>query len=280
MKDLLNCTEQEILDEIKDQGIIEVKRIKTKRDGALIDTANHILTFNSPKCPNKVKIAFYNLKVRPYIPSPLRCFRCQLFGHTAIRCTKEQICVCGKSIHTGKPCETPITCINCEGQHAVTSKECPVYKQETAIQEIKVKENLTYYEAKKKVIIITPKANISYAKASTPRGFSSSPSINTQELVKELIPVLVNALKDILMPNLSLPSYQNIPLPISPKRGRHGSSDLDTLTSESTSQLNIEVVKRKKKTNRGRGRPRKSTQDPAQDDSSSKGDDEMQNATQ
>lgn len=276
-RDLLNCKEEEILEELKDQGVIEVKRIKTKKDGVLTDTASHILTFNTPKLPVEINVAFYLLKIRPYIPAPLRCFRCQLFGHAAIRCTKEQVCVCGKSLHTGQPCEPPISCINCNGLHSARSRDCPVYKQEVAIQEIKIKDNLSYFEAKKKVAVHTPKRNTSYSQViTTPRPtIINPPIIDTKELLKELVPLIVSALQknftlspaqpekeqpeiniaeSLINVTESLVSDNPSLSQISKRHRSEDSTDEESFSSQTSTQ---EKTKRKKKTKSSKppGRP-------------------------
>ncbi|XP_022905263.2 uncharacterized protein [Onthophagus taurus] len=114
--DLLNCFLEEIQAELKPQGVIDVRRIKSKREGVLSDTPNHILTFNRPILPKKVKAAYYSLDVRLYIPAPMRCFKCQRCGHTSLRCEAEQICVYGKALREGRPCEDPLVCVNCSVQ--------------------------------------------------------------------------------------------------------------------------------------------------------------------
>lgn len=35
-----------------------------------------------------------NIKVRPIIPQPLRCYKCQKFGHFTLQC-KSEIHICG-----------------------------------------------------------------------------------------------------------------------------------------------------------------------------------------
>ncbi|CAH1110656.1 unnamed protein product [Psylliodes chrysocephalus] len=263
-RDLLNCTEQEILDEVKDQGIIEIRRIKMEQDGVLVDTPNHIITFNSTNLPKEVRVAFYQLKVRPYIPTPFRCFRCQRFGHTAIRCTKDQVCVCGKPIHTGNPCSPPVSCIYCQGPHPAISKNCPIFKQEVAIQEIKTKENLSYFEAKKKVVINTPNPNFSYSNASASSSIPVPQSFKSQDLLKDLIPLLINALKNnftiVPISPSSIPLSSDLskmppPMEISQesnlsqmsKRGRTDSSDLDSTFSETSYKSQTKTKKKKKK---------------------------------
>ncbi|XP_018576628.1 uncharacterized protein LOC108915146 [Anoplophora glabripennis] len=222
-QDLLNCSIDEILEGLKDQGVLAVRRIKIKRDGNLIDSPNHIITFNNPVLPKRIKVAFYSLPVRLYVPPPMRCFKCQKFGHTSLRCQEEQICICGKPLHVGSPCEEPLTCINCNGSHSARSRNCPIYKQETAIQEIKVKENISYFEAKKRILINTPTPNVSYAKAT-----SSPPKSDYTSLVDQLIPKIVAAILPLIKQD---PPSQTSNID-SEKRKREMSPDFVSLLQE------------------------------------------------
>ncbi|GFX67273.1 uncharacterized protein TNCV_775301 [Trichonephila clavipes] len=75
--DLLSSSESEILEGLSDQGVTQFRRITIKK--RLIpfpSTKNLILTFNSPKLQSAIKAGYLNCKVRPYIPNPLRCFKC------------------------------------------------------------------------------------------------------------------------------------------------------------------------------------------------------------
>ncbi|CAH1103022.1 unnamed protein product [Psylliodes chrysocephalus] len=249
-KDLLNCSEQEILDELKNQGIIDVKRIKSKRDGILVDTPSHILTFNTPKLPKEVK-------VRHFIPSPLRCFRRQRFGHAAISCSKDQVCVCGKPLHIGNPCEPPIKCVNCEGPHPARSKDCLMYKQEYAIQELKVKEGLSYIEAKRKININTPKPNTSYSQVTTFRPPAPVPTVNTQELVKNLLPHLISALKSCFQ-TTQLTQQIYPPSESQEQLSQVTDSESESVTSENTTKTTSTTRKgtKRKKTKRKGGWPK------------------------
>lgn len=163
-RDLLNCSVTEIEENLKEKGVISVKRIQTRRDGILTDTPNLILTFNTPKLPKYINAAMYRLEIRPFIPSPIRCFRCQHFGHTSSRCNKDEICICGKPKHEDLACEPPV-CVNCNGNHFAQDKGCPKYKEEAAIQRIKVTENIDYREAKKRVMVNTPTPGVTYAQS-------------------------------------------------------------------------------------------------------------------
>lgn len=160
----------------------------------MVETGGHILTFDKPNLPAYVQAAFHRLPVRHYIPSPLRCFKCQKYGHTSTRCSNEQICACGKPLHCTLPCEESLRCVNCTGNHSSRSKNCPQYKIELAIQEIKVKEKLSYIDAKKRVAVRTPQEVLTYAKAT-----ANAPACDTNSLIKEIIPHLVQTLKEMFV---------------------------------------------------------------------------------
>ncbi|KAG7196401.1 hypothetical protein KM043_018810, partial [Ampulex compressa] len=147
--DLLNCSTADIERELKDQGVIAAKRITTRRNGFEENTTSIVLTFDRPNIPQKVKAAMYVLPVRLYVPSPLRCFKCQKFGHTSHRCNNEPMCSCGRKPHEGSPCTEPFFCLNCKGNHRASSRNCPEYKEEVAIQKLMTEKKVGYIEAKR-----------------------------------------------------------------------------------------------------------------------------------
>ncbi|GFW54689.1 uncharacterized protein TNCV_787911 [Trichonephila clavipes] len=75
--DLLYDSEGEILEGLSDQGVTQVRRITILKDSTRLPTKHIILSFNSPKLPTTIKAGYLNCKIRPYIPNPLRCFKCQ-----------------------------------------------------------------------------------------------------------------------------------------------------------------------------------------------------------
>ena len=103
------CSEQEILDEMKSQGVTAVKRFRIKKDGQLKDTNTFVFTFSTPNLPSTIKIAFLRVGVEVYIPNPLRCFNCQQYGHHADRCKNHPVCSnCGEpAIHHEALCKSP-----------------------------------------------------------------------------------------------------------------------------------------------------------------------------
>ncbi|GBO19103.1 hypothetical protein AVEN_120694-1 [Araneus ventricosus] len=95
---------EEIAEDFKCQGVTHVRRIKIRREGKLLDTKHLVLTFHSPKLPQSIKAGYMNLAVKPYIPNPLRCFKCQRFGHSKLACRGTLACADGEKNHDSLQC--------------------------------------------------------------------------------------------------------------------------------------------------------------------------------
>ena len=96
---------------MSEQGVINVRRIKI----TLKDTNTFVFTFNTSILPKQLKVAFLRISVDPYIPNPLRCYACQVFGHHKNKCHREEICAnCGQPKHsTGETgCKRLPKCVN------------------------------------------------------------------------------------------------------------------------------------------------------------------------
>lgn len=87
---MLHSTEEQILETLKEQGVTKVERMKRWREGTLVNTPRHILTFNRTKLPPLIKLAEWHRElVELYVPTPLRCSKCQKLGHTKRWCRRE-----------------------------------------------------------------------------------------------------------------------------------------------------------------------------------------------
>ncbi|GBL73035.1 hypothetical protein AVEN_128198-1 [Araneus ventricosus] len=185
---LENDIESDILEDLKDQNVIAVRRITVKRDGQLLPTKNLILTFSLPSIPKSVRIAYLNCSVRPYIPNPLRCFKCQRFGHTVQACRGIQSCArCSLPGHDSQTCSTTPCCINCKSDHPAYSKTCPLWKIEKEIQTVKIKQNLSFKEARKIVMDRTPRVGVSYSTITKGLMVSSSTQTSPETQSQEKI---------------------------------------------------------------------------------------------
>ncbi|GFT42832.1 uncharacterized protein TNCV_2172811 [Trichonephila clavipes] len=161
MPDLLSTSDSEILEGFSDQSVTQVRRIAIKRDSNIIPTKHVILTFNKPKLPTTVKAGYLNCKIRPYIPNPLRCFKCQRFGHSQTACRGQLTCSrCASVGHASSDCSLQQKCVNCSQPHSADSKLCPKWKIEKEIQTIKTNRNISYIEARK---FITQQPSQTYA---------------------------------------------------------------------------------------------------------------------
>ncbi|GBN80230.1 hypothetical protein AVEN_158573-1 [Araneus ventricosus] len=164
--DFIHVTEAEFLEELLDQNVCAARRINIRRDGRLIPTQHVVLTFQTPVLPKSIKAGYINCKLRPYIPNPLRCFKCQRYGHSQQSCRGTDP-VCGKCAESGHetnvcPSDT-FKCRNCSGPHAASSKSCPTRIFEKEVIAVKIKRNITFPEARQIVKDRTPKVGVSYS---------------------------------------------------------------------------------------------------------------------
>lgn len=153
-RDLAYLDGVEILEDMKDQGVIGVHCMTKKGENMGRRTGLVFLTFASPQIPDTVKIGYESVPVRPYVQRPMRCFRCQKFGHTALRCLTKDTFVCGKcagSHETSLCSATAFVCANCGGPHQAAAPECRSLKVETDILAYMKAHDVGYGEAKRRV---------------------------------------------------------------------------------------------------------------------------------
>lgn len=149
--DLLESTDTEIVEGLSDQGVIAARRISLRRDGQELKTKHIVLTFQSTTLPDAVKAGYLHCRVRPYVPNPRRCFNCQRFGHGSQNCRGKATCAkCGKNDHSADSCSNEAHCVNCGDPHPAYSRSCKTWKEEKEVLSLKVKENLSYPEARRR----------------------------------------------------------------------------------------------------------------------------------
>ena len=165
--DLKETNETDIVDGLAAAGVVNAVKIKTKRGPELIPTNSIILTFNRKELPTEVAVGYLRVKVRPYVPNPMRCFRCQRFGHTKMFCRNQVTCGrCADTGHTVEDCTSEtLRCVNCgEGtnnKHASYDKTCPTLCKEKEINTLKATRNISFKEARE--LYNSTRPRVSYA---------------------------------------------------------------------------------------------------------------------
>ena len=161
-RDLAKMTEEDILQELHDihQPVVDIHRIMSKKTGTLKPTDTFIVTFSTSELPKDIKIGSLNVKVRPYVPNPRRCFNCQGYGHAKSKCKNRTVCAkCGQEGHEYEACTNDPHCLHCRGSHSASSKECPKYKYEKKVLELVHIEKISFYEAKQRLSALVAPAN-------------------------------------------------------------------------------------------------------------------------
>lgn len=155
----LEMKEEEILNELKTQNVIGVKRmvkrvrtdetIEGKRQISQIPMRCVILTFSKVTIPPEIHLCFQIKRVKQYVPPVIRCYQCQRFGHNASQCNSKKRCVrCGEN-HSFDECKRKEErkCVNCGENHSAAYSGCAQAKKAKQVQQIRYTKGLTYAEA-------------------------------------------------------------------------------------------------------------------------------------
>jgi hypothetical protein len=150
-------SDEEIQSTLADQCVSKAYRL-IGREMVTHPLRPFLLTFETPFLPSTVHVGYERVAVRPYIPNPMRCFRCQRFWHIQQRCASSLVCgVCGENGNGEAPCSNPPHCVNCTGSHGSSDKSCPIYPTEKCIQELRVREGVSFHETRNMFLESRPK---------------------------------------------------------------------------------------------------------------------------
>ncbi|GFN99229.1 nucleic-acid-binding protein from mobile element jockey [Plakobranchus ocellatus] len=85
----------------------------------------------------------------------MRCYKCQRYGHGKDRCKKPAAVYvrCDKGGHVERDCSANPHCVNCRGDHAASSKNCPKFLEEQAILHYKAENGGTFQQARKAIVV-------------------------------------------------------------------------------------------------------------------------------
>ena len=152
---LQSMSEDALTSELSEQGVIQVKRFTAKTSAGIVPTNTYLITFSCASLPREIKAGYNIIKVDIFIPNPLRCYKCQTYGHGASKCTRKPICHrCGSDGHEGSECKEAPCCVNCKGKHMASSKDCPVWIRESEICKVKVTQTISYPEARHNHLLV------------------------------------------------------------------------------------------------------------------------------
>ncbi|XP_049294396.1 uncharacterized protein LOC125769636 [Anopheles funestus] len=143
---LEGLSDEEILNELKVQKVVNVRRFTRKVNGEVKPTNAFLLKIESLKVPTEIRVGCLNIKTRPFYPRPLLCYNCFVLGHSKNRCKATTSCLnCGGSEHGN--CSMEAKCKNCNGNHNSLHRQCPAFLKEQDIIRIKIDNGITYKEA-------------------------------------------------------------------------------------------------------------------------------------
>ena len=241
-RELANMDEEDIRRELGSQKVSHVKRISI--DKGRKPTNTYIMTFERVELPLSIKVGYLNVKVTEYIPSPLRCFKCQRYGHGSSRCNREERCSRCAGHHSVDQCTaSALCCANCSenSDHAASDKMCPVYIKEQQVQKIRHTENISFPEARKRVE-------------------STSLSSSYATIVKTTAPVSVKSIAT--QTNLTWPGNQTSPAEITDNSAATQTDNENPIPSTSEPTKPVEIRRNKQQVNKSKGQSGKNRSSP------------------
>ena len=142
----------ELLCENEANGVVNIRRVKAHAEGIDYPTKTIIVDFcEDVERPDYITFGWREFEVHDFEPRPVRCFKCQMFGHTAVRC-KNSVPRCPRCAgqHTFEHCNSNfVKCRNCGGDHSAAYKGCPKYGWVKDSLKTAVQQNRPYSEVLK-----------------------------------------------------------------------------------------------------------------------------------
>ncbi|XP_058817895.1 uncharacterized protein LOC131681204 [Topomyia yanbarensis] len=134
--DTKNLSTDLIMEGLKAQGVIEVRRITKKVSGIPTNTPLLVVYFEGSFLPEHVYLGMLRVNVRRYYSSPMQCYRCGRFGHGSKNCKDKEICLnCGTEHES-------------TGEHSARDRTCTVFEAEKHLVNVKTDNNITFPEAR------------------------------------------------------------------------------------------------------------------------------------
>jgi hypothetical protein len=172
-------SEKEILEGLATQHVTSIFRLKAKQAANRQNNDEYsglcFITFNCSELPEHIKVGYEIIPVKPYIPNPIRCYKCLQFEHTKDKCPAEEAKCgqCGEKEHItkeerskGVKCSKEPVCIVCKTKdHATMNRQCPTFKFQKELMAIRFYEKVSPIEARKIYLQRFPMNGKSFADA-------------------------------------------------------------------------------------------------------------------
>ena len=125
---LQEVSDEEIMQEMKAQGVVGVRRL---RSPAGAPTPGIRFRFRGASHPAYVNAGFEKITLRTWIRTPRMCTHCAKYGHTAKSCkTKQARCLKCAGGHSTDACTaTALNCPHCGGPHNGWNRKCPTLQK-------------------------------------------------------------------------------------------------------------------------------------------------------
>lgn len=131
-------TEEDLLKELRNQGIVQVRRVTYTgfmydKDGTRCATKRNTdkvdLQFESVIMPS-VEIVGCHHTVTLKSPAPRQCMKCLKYGHIKAECKEDtEVCIrCSQKGHMASACQNEVRCVNCHLNHHALSASCAVHQ--------------------------------------------------------------------------------------------------------------------------------------------------------
>ncbi|GBO15602.1 hypothetical protein AVEN_121534-1 [Araneus ventricosus] len=163
---------EEIIRDLKTQDILVSKVVRFKRKGS----SDPILIILIDEIGNTnrivIKIGRVIFKVNKFIENPKVCFKYLRFGPTQLRCGKAKRCSNYGALHEDN-CLNPTKCFRCSEAHHALNHKCRFYIIEKQIINLVRDQDISFFEARKRVAMQPSYAASASAAASSSGELSS-----------------------------------------------------------------------------------------------------------
>ena len=153
-----NLSANAMLNMLSEHGVKSVSKLGRE------ESKSYKLVFDGLTCPDGLGLDNNWFGITKFVPSPLRCFRCQKYDHAEKSCRKaeaESVCQrCGEVGHRNKyysgedvinECRKFRKCFHCNGDHEAGFRKCPTQISYKKVNELMVSQDISRYEAKSRV---------------------------------------------------------------------------------------------------------------------------------